>query len=176
MPRYKIERIEIHIDREPPFNDWPRLGKRGQKVENLDEVRQMALHLIPDDDREHFLVMFLSSQNVVLGYYEAAAGSGSSVMVHPGEIMRAALLAGARRLLVIHNHPAGSELPSVEDRTLTTRLGKAAKLLGLVLLDHLIVSHEKPDWCWSAAAELPQARPVKRLRAHESAPWPGLTP
>jgi DNA repair protein RadC len=167
MARYKLTRYEVEVDRELP---GPHLV--GQLTSNINEVRDLALQLIPDDDREHFIVLMLSSQNRVMGYYHAATGTGTTVTVHPGEVMRVALLCGARRMVVVHNHPAGSTKPSDDDLHLTRRLSQAASLLGMVVLDHVIVSHEKPDWSWSATHELKLTRPVRKLRAHEAAPWP----
>ena len=50
-----------------------------------------------------------------------------------------ALLAGASGVIVFHNHPSGDPSPSPEDVALTHRLQAAGKLVGVVVLDHLII-------------------------------------
>ena len=42
-------------------------------------------------------------------------------------------------MIVAHNHPTGVPTPSPEDIELTRRLDRAAELVGIRLLDHVIV-------------------------------------
>src|SRR5487761_1163333 len=51
-----------------------------------------------------------------------------------------ALRAGAAAVIVAHNHPSGEVSPSRADRPVTAALRDAARLLGLPLLDHLIIT------------------------------------
>jgi DNA repair protein RadC len=64
------------------------------------------------------------------------------VSVHPREIFQRALLVGTVSLLVSHNHPSDSLVPSTDDLQMTSKLNECAKLLGLKLLDHVIVVSE----------------------------------
>ena len=43
-------------------------------------------------------------------------------------------------MILVHNHPSGSELPSEEDRTVTERVAQAVSLFDIALLDHIIVT------------------------------------
>ncbi len=52
-------------------------------------------------------------------------------------------VAYAAAIIVAHNHPSGQTEPSHEDIEVTKRLQEAGKILGIVLLDHLIVSENK---------------------------------
>jgi len=54
-----------------------------------------------------------------------------------------ALKASASSIILAHNHPSGSNLPSEQDRNLTTSFSQAGKLLDLPILDHLIVTKER---------------------------------
>ena len=42
-----------------------------------------------------------------------------------------------------HNHPSGDPDPSSEDRALTARLRQAGEFLGIILLDHIILGHDR---------------------------------
>jgi DNA repair protein RadC len=42
-------------------------------------------------------------------------------------------------VIFVHNHPSGDPEPSHDDIELTRRLVEAGKLLGIVVLDHVIV-------------------------------------
>ena len=69
-------------------------------------------------------------------------GEPATTTVDPGEVFSAALGVGAKAIIVAHNHPGGSLVPSREDIELTWHLRCAADLLGVKLLDHLIVTQE----------------------------------
>ena len=43
------------------------------------------------------------------------------------------------RSILVHNHPAGDPEPSAADIAMTKEIGKACKVLGLALHDHIIV-------------------------------------
>lgn len=89
-------------------------------------------------DREHVVVLALDQGNAVVGFHVVSVGSLSSSIVHPREVFKAAILANAASIIVMHNHPSGRVDPSGEDREITGRLQKAGEILGIRVLDHLI--------------------------------------
>lgn len=91
-------------------------------------------------EREAFGVILLDTRHRFMGLHIVSVGTLNSSLVHPRETFRVAIVAGAAALLLIHNHPSGSTNPSIEDRTLTTRLQSAGTLLGIECLDHVIVA------------------------------------
>jgi DNA repair protein RadC len=66
-------------------------------------------------------------------------GTISSSLVHPREVFRAAILAGATGIIGVHQHPSGDPAPSQEDRSITTRLAETGKIIGIRLFDHIII-------------------------------------
>ena len=68
------------------------------------------------------------------------SGSVDSVNIYPSEVAKNALLCGARSVVLCHNHPGGSFIPSRDDDAITFGICKALAPLGIVLLDHVIVS------------------------------------
>lgn len=90
-------------------------------------------------DREHFVVLLLNQKNKVVGVHTVSVGSLTASIVHPREVFKAAILANAAAIICGHNHPSGDPQPSREDRTLTTRVVEAGKLLGINVLDHIII-------------------------------------
>jgi DNA repair protein RadC len=61
-------------------------------------------------------------------------------IVHPREVFADPIQDRASAIVVAHNHPSGNLEPSDEDYGITRRLKKAADILGLNFLDHLIFS------------------------------------
>ena len=89
---------------------------------------------------EHFVSFHLDAKNQVIGYHVVSHGTLSASLVHPREVFKSALLANSYALIVAHNHPAGSLTPSSEDIETTKQLIKAGKLMGVLVIDHIIVA------------------------------------
>ena len=91
-------------------------------------------------DREHFMVLILNGQNMILGFNMAAVGGHNCAQVRMPELFRILLLAGAAAFVVSHNHPSGCCAPSSDDISLTKEIVRGSKILGLNLLDHIILA------------------------------------
>lgn len=111
------------------------------KIYNPKNVAELATTYIADEDREVFLVMMLNTKNEVVGLHRAHVGSLNASIVHPREVMKAAILNNAASIIVSHQHPSGDTTPSREDIEVTKRLAEAGKIIGIEVLDHVIVSY-----------------------------------
>jgi DNA repair protein RadC len=90
--------------------------------------------------QEHFLVLYLSANNEVMGLHEVSKGGLDQTSVDPRVVFAGVLLAGAPAVILVHNHPSGNEQPSNADEQLTNQMVAAGKLLGIKVLDHVIVA------------------------------------
>jgi len=125
------------------------LGKRLAKTKanisfQASSPQAVAAYLMPQMshlDREHFRVLLLNSKNQLIGEENSAKGSLNQTIVHPRELYKTAIKAGAAAVIVAHNHPSGSVEPSAEDIKVTKRLAEAGKIIGIELLDHIIIGH-----------------------------------
>ena len=95
------------------------------------------------EHREYFYAMFLNRANAVLGIYQVSIGGLSGTVVDPKIVFQAALKANASSVIVAHNHPSGSIIPSDADKTLTKRMKNGGEFLEIPILDHLIITEEK---------------------------------
>lgn len=89
---------------------------------------------------EHFVAFHLDVKNNIVGYQVISQGTLTASLVHPREVFKSAFLSNANSIIVAHNHPAGSLMPSTEDLETTRVLLKAGKLLQVPVVDHIIVS------------------------------------
>lgn len=110
----------------------------GRTLMSPNDVGQLLLCLTKELDREHFFVFFLSARATLVGFETVAVGGMGGVEVHPREVFRGAILAGAFSIIVAHNHPSGDPSPSDADRGLTRRLVEAGELMGVPVYDHVI--------------------------------------
>jgi DNA repair protein RadC len=69
-------------------------------------------------------------------------GGISGTYVDTKLIMQSAILSNASKIILAHNHPSGTLIPSVQDSMVTSRVKKAGEFLDIELLDHLIITPE----------------------------------
>ena len=98
---------------------------------------------LANQPREQFRALFLDKRNQLLRDELMADGTVDHAPVYPREIMRRALELSASAVILVHNHPSGDPTPSRADIDMTAQIETAAKALGLVLHDHLIIGRER---------------------------------
>jgi DNA repair protein RadC len=90
-------------------------------------------------EAERFLVLLLNTRHEVLAAIEVTRGGLASSPVHPREVFKPAVREGAAAVIVVHNHPSGDPTPSRADLAITARLRRAATVMGIPVLDHIII-------------------------------------
>lgn len=108
--------------------------------------KDLAKYLIPkigDRATEVFYALFLDKQNQILAERELFRGGVHSVSVDAHHLFRLAIANNASAIVVAHNHPSGRELPSRLDDDLTHHLVVLSRVVGILLLDHLIVTDRR---------------------------------
>ena len=93
-------------------------------------------------DREQFCVVLLNAKNGIIGFNIVSSGDLTSALVHPREVLKPAILANVAAMILAHNHPSGTTTPSAADYNLTEKIVKAAEIVGIKVLDHLIISQD----------------------------------
>ena len=91
---------------------------------------------------EEMYLMVLNRANRVLGISKISMGGVNATLVDPKIVFQTALKANASGIIIAHNHPSGSKLPSESDIRLTRKIREAAGFLEITLLDHLIITSE----------------------------------
>jgi len=97
--------------------------------------------------QEVFYVILLNQKNRPLGRIAVTSGTVASTLVHPREVFRPAILAGASAIICAHNHPSGDPAPSSADLQATRKLREAAQAVDIMLLDHVILGRPECDPC-----------------------------
>lgn len=118
----------------------------GSSVSCSQDVYDLFRHRIGRYPREQFLVLTLNSRNLILAEEVCAVGTVNTVHVVPSDVLKPAVLRSAASIICLHNHPSGDPTPSPEDRCLTDRICRAASLMGVRMLDHIIIA---PDSYYS---------------------------
>ncbi len=131
---YKGSRMRVYLVRE------------GRQKENLTisspkDVYNLVKDHLCRSDREVFLSILLACDNSLIGVEKVAVGTLNQCIVSPRELFKSAILASAYAVILCHCHPSGSLNISREDKGLTEKIIAAGKTLGILVNDHVIVSH-----------------------------------
>lgn len=115
-------------------------------VERADAtVRFMAGAFEQFPDQEQFWVIPLNRKSRALGRLLVSVGTVSSTLASPREVYRAAILASASAVVVVHNHPSGDPTPSAADIRMTRTLRDAGVAIDIQLLDHVVIGDPRHD-------------------------------
>ncbi len=88
---------------------------------------------------ECLAVLMLNTRRKVKGHHLVTHGTLDTLLVHPREVFRAAVIAGTSAIVLAHNHPSGDPTPSEADIKVTRDLIRAGQLLKIEVLDHVIM-------------------------------------
>ena len=94
-------------------------------------------------ETEQFRILFLDRKNVLVADEEQARGTVDHVPVYPREVVKRALELNASALILVHNHPSGDPTPSKADIDMTRQIEQAARAVGVVVHDHVVIGKEK---------------------------------
>ena len=104
-----------------------------------DSVKAYLTAALRDKKREVFKVLLLDKGNRIIAELDLFEGTIDETMVHPREIVRAALERHATAVILVHNHPSGRTEPSQEDLKITRKITSACATVSVRVLDHMIV-------------------------------------
>lgn len=90
---------------------------------------------------ECFAVLFLNTRRRVKGHQLVSLGTMDTLLIHPREVFRLAIMTAASAILLVHNHPSGEPTPSEADIKITRDLIRAGQLLKIEVIDHVIIGN-----------------------------------
>lgn len=128
-----VRRVWLNDDPPKPVLDEP------EKVMRAMSPRILGLEV------EKFWVLSLNVRNRLLRIDEITSGTATASLVHPREVYRHAIKAGATAIIGVHNHPSGDPSPSPADHKATQQLLEASKTLQIQFLDHIILGNLQND-------------------------------
>jgi len=123
------------------------LGRRAAEEarpdrERLVTARDVYEHMryrLRDLDHEEFHVLLMSTQQELIRDVTVSQGTLDASLVHARQVFKHALSESAASVVVVHNHPSGEPLPSLDDRQVTFQLVSAGDFMGIPIFDHVIV-------------------------------------
>ncbi len=120
-----------------------RRGEEAAQVNRIGssrEVFEMLQPLIGELPHEEFWILYLNNANKVIHSSLLSKGGITGTLVDVRLVMKQALALGAVAIILAHNHPSGTLLPSEADKRITSRLKAAGDTLDVKILDHVIIT------------------------------------
>ena len=115
------------------------------KITSSADVAKFIRQIFNDGEvelQEHFLVLYLTQGNTVIGYYRHSKGGIAGTVADVRIILSVALKCAAVGIVLSHNHPSGNLVPSEADKVITKKIKEAAQMMEIKVLDHIIVTHD----------------------------------
>ena len=114
-----------------------------KKITSSKAVFDIMQPIIGELSHEEFWVLFLNNANKVISKSQLSKGGISGTVVDLRLVFKLALENGATALILCHNHPSGSLIPSDADKQITRKMKTAGEILDVKVLDHLIITESK---------------------------------
>lgn len=110
-----------------------------QKITSSAQAYHVLKSKLSDLPHEEFWVIYMNRNNLVIKSECISRGGVSGTIVDIRLILKPALECLASGIILAHNHPSGNLKPSQEDLLLTKKVKEAAKVMDIVLQDHIII-------------------------------------
>jgi len=124
-----VRLMRKQVDGRPAFSSTPAV------IDYLHAVQAF-------EDREQFRILFLDRRNHLIADEVQGRGTVDHTPVYVREVVKRALELSATAIILVHNHPSGDPEPSRADIDMTRRIVEAARPLGVLVLDHVIVGRQ----------------------------------
>ena len=115
----------------------------GDALRSSEDVFRHFGERLVKEKREIFYVVLLNNKNRKIREVKISEGSLTASLVHPREVYNPVIRESAAAVIFVHNHPSGDPTPSPEDLEITRRLKEVGEVMGIRVLDHVVVGHDR---------------------------------
>jgi DNA repair protein RadC len=126
----------LELGRRRNFSEPPEKSK----ITSSHDAFNVFQPLLGDLPHEEFWILLLNRSNKIIEKYRISQGGISGTVIDTRLILKKALDKLASGIILCHNHPSGNKKPSEADKSITYKIQKAAKVMDISLLDHIIVA------------------------------------
>ena len=111
-----------------------------KKITSSKIIFEIMQPIIGELPHEEFWIIYMNNSNKVIAKSQLSKGGITGTLVDVRIVFKTALEMGATALILCHNHPSGTLIPSDADKQITRKLKLAGDSLEIKVLDHLIVT------------------------------------
>jgi DNA repair protein RadC len=92
---------------------------------------------------ESVFLILLNAANNTIGWVKVSQGGITGSVIDVKMIAKYSVQSLASSVILVHNHPSGNIMPSVEDDNVTKNVKEGLNLLDIRLLDHIILTEDR---------------------------------
>lgn len=128
------------------------LGKRYylESSENLGAILtsmdayKLARYYLKGKKQEYLMLFCLDVHGrLILKPEVISIGILDCSLIHPREIFNIAINNNSSKIILAHNHPSGSSIPSAQDYQVTSQVFQASKIIAIELIDHIVLGNHE---------------------------------
>ncbi len=124
------------------FEIASRIAKDSMKSASINDPEKIYNFMAPQlrlQDTESLYVLLVDTQLHHTRTFTISQGTVNLTVCHPRDILRPVIQHQAYGFVLVHNHPSGNPEPSFQDDRMTKDIVKAAELMQLRFVDHVII-------------------------------------
>jgi DNA repair protein RadC len=118
-------------------------AKEKKQVTCTTELLDFCRTVMGGKKDEEFCVIYLDVQNQIIEFETVQKGVVNQAVVYPRQVLESALRKKASAIILAHNHPSGHVRPSDADIRLTKTIQETAKVLDILVHDHIIIGENR---------------------------------
>jgi len=118
-------------------------AKEKKQVTCTSELLDFCKTVMGGKKDEEFCVIYLDVQNQIIEFETVQKGVVNQAVVYPRQVLESALKKKASAIILAHNHPSGHVRPSDADIRLTKTIQETAKVLDILVHDHIIIGENR---------------------------------
>ena len=117
-------------------------GTKKDVIKGSKDIAEFLRSQLQHKKQEVFMVIYLNAANKINHTEIISHGGITGTVADPRVILKKALEHDATKIILCHNHPSGHTAPSRGDREITQKILEAARLLDILVVDHIIVGED----------------------------------
>lgn len=118
-------------------------AKEKKQVTCTTELLDFCRTVLGGKKDEEFCVIYLDVRNQIIEFETVQKGIVNQAVVYPRQVLESALKKKASAIILAHNHPSGHVRPSDADIRLTKTIQETAKILDILVHDHIIIGEDR---------------------------------
>jgi len=135
------ERAAFTIASVLPIARWVSIQNRNGKrfkIEDTDSAVRFLRPYFANKLVENVYIVCIDSADYVVNIFPISKGSSNMAVIDARQIINKANSSMASKVILAHNHPAGTLMPSQEDVNATSQVAIGLSSISITLVDHLI--------------------------------------
>ncbi len=125
----------------PAIGELRAAEQRSKEIyDSLDKVGRLMLRRYANIKTETVLLLLFDEKRHLLDTVKVAEGNESTTKIDMNRVVRSAISCGAKKAMLVHNHPSGSSVASAEDISATVKVANTLRSVDIEFLEHLLIA------------------------------------